>query len=233
MRAKDWRTASGIWSGGTSAALGGPRPSMFTIQRTDSGQVAATPPAWPPPKRVGDEARPAPHRGGGSAERRRGGSASRRSRCRAARCRRARGSRWPRRGSRARRCAARCRRTSGRGRRRRAGTARADRRAEPHPHVRNVVRPTSTSSARSGSGIPTAGSWPRRCARRSRVRGTDRWRRARSSGRPWACPRRPSARWCGRRRCARPSCPRSSPSRPGWSCWAGPRAPCTPGGSTR
>ena len=39
---------------------------------------------------------------------------------------------------------------------------------------------------------------------------------------------RPSTGACGRRRCARPSCPRSSPSRRGWSCWAGPRARGTP-----
>ncbi len=62
-------------------------------------------------------------------------------------------------------------------------------------------------------------------------RGTGRSGPARWSGRRWGRRPRPGrAPGSGRRRCARPSCPRSWPSRRDWSCWAGPRVPCTPGG---
>ena len=110
----------------------------------------------------------------------------------------------------------------------------------PHPQVRSVVRPMSTSSARAGSAIPPGDHGRGQPADRSRfrlrsrqaeqpgrwrsARGTGRWPPARWTGRP-RCRRRPAARACGCRRSARPSCRRSSPSRRGWWCWAGPRSP--------
>ena len=155
MRANDCRTASGIWSGGTSAAFGGPRPSMFTIQRTDSGQVAATPPAWPPPKEWATKPTGPPPRW-------RISSAM---------------SRWIERPGEPgveRAAVAVAAEVDGhdvvaeRGEPRRdavehppvvVGAVQAQHErvvdATPQPHVRNVVRPRSTSSARSGSGIPT------------------------------------------------------------------------------
>ena len=66
-----------------------------------------------------------------------------------------------------------------------------------------------------------------------RFRGTGRWRPLRSIDRRSGRRPRRRAPGCGRTRCARPSCRRSSPSRRGWWCWAGPRAPCTPGGWSR
>ena len=69
--------------------------------------------------------------------------------------------------------------------------ARAASAGSPQPHVRNVVRPRSTSSARSGSGIATADHGARVQPQLAPnvgadARGTDRSRRARWSGRPWA-----------------------------------------------
>jgi hypothetical protein len=56
----------------------------------------------------------------------------------------------------------------------------------------------------------------------SASKGTGRWRRPsrRSSASLWC-----RSSTASRRRCARPSCRRSWPSRRGWSCWAGLRSP--------
>ena len=152
MRSNDCRTASGIWSGGTSAAFGGPRPSMFTIHRTDSGD-RATPPAWPPPKEwatkpTGPPPRCADQQRDVEVDQRPGEAGVERPAVAVAaevdRHDVVAERREPRRDAVEHPAVV-------------VGAVQAQHErivdGSPQPHVRNVVRPRSTSSARSGSGM--------------------------------------------------------------------------------